>query len=818
MFVLPLRLTERLTRSRGVILPVDCGALQEEMVAWATGRGWAVTDGAPAAESSCWLWRPRSRQELSLLPAELSDVLILSADDCCLSFPEWGEALPALSAGRQAATFGAFGGWPGALPVARAVETDPADAHRHPATAVLLAPLLPPPPLRAAAGVLAVSALVTPGVAEALGVKPDDLAALIDGGWLWAAPSGWAFPALLRRTLCPAPPPQQARAAALALHDAGHASAALKTLAGAEAWEAYLDLLARVARSGQGEATLRTRWEGLPERWRDTPPGRYLAGLLARTAGDLPAAEELYSRALPELSGVLHAQASNARGVVRAMRGAVEDALSDFSAGAAAGGVSAGEANQNRATLLVQLGRHAEAERSLNAAVSAFRAAGDRQREAHSLETLGSLHFGRGLLQRALPPLRKALSLFLPDDPTQAALAHLNLAECLAPLGELAQAHGHLQQAAELIPDGAASAAVGWLLRARATVALHAGDPAQALAHLGQVYTEDRSLKAETALLAARAWRELGQPEAARAALLAAHSLGLRAALELALLGDSPLDAVIEAARLEEARLELVTGLLGRGRSADLDEALSLIRQHGYLALLDSRAAAPLAGLAQDAETRALFPLRVQLLGPLRFTHAGRTVQLADFPTRKSAALLVALALAEHPQPREGLAERFWPGAKNPLASLQTAVYHLRSVFGVPLVSSERGQLALLFPVHSDLSALRRALGSRDLDGLATLLRPMTAPLSVLPELPAELDEERQQAERVLHDALRLHAEAQPPGDLRRRDALRVLIAADPLDLDARDDLIRWHEQHGEADQADQERRARHEAQRVLES
>ncbi|MFC6801039.1 hypothetical protein ACFQDE_04185 [Deinococcus caeni] len=41
---------------------------------------------------------------------------------------------------------------------------------------------------------------------------------------------------------------------------------------------------------------------------------------------------------------------------------------------------------------------------------------------------------------------------------------------------------------------------------------------------------------------------------------------------------------------------------------------------------------------------------------------------------------------------------------------------------------------------------------------------------------------------------------------MRRRDALRILIAADPLDTDSREDLIRWHELHGEHDLAESER------------
>jgi DNA-binding SARP family transcriptional activator len=200
----------------------------------------------------------------------------------------------------------------------------------------------------------------------------------------------------------------------------------------------------------------------------------------------------------------------------------------------------------------------------------------------------------------------------------------------------------------------------------------------------------------------------------------------------------------------------------------------------------------------------------------LRATHAGRSLQLVDFPARKSAALLVALALARQPQSREQLAERFWPDAKNPLASLQTAVYHLRAAFGLPVVGSERGLLTLLFPVQTDVAALEAALRGADNKALASLLRRITLPARFLPDLPAELEDERAHAERVLLDALRAHADAQPASDARRRDALRALLATDPLDTDSREQLIRWHERRGEHDLAAQEQRVLKEALQAL--
>ncbi|GGL70114.1 hypothetical protein GCM10010840_05140 [Deinococcus aerolatus] len=804
---LPVQLLLRLQGDwAGVVAPVEVGANLPGLTGWAAAQGWTIWRTPPPPEQTAWLWLPATRQDLQTLPDPADNVLVLCGEDLCYTAEDWALALPDQTAAEQAATFAGSGGWPLALALARSRPGDP-QAYRHARASMLLGPVSPPENLGQAARRLAVSPLVTPGVAAALDVAPAAWQALAEGGWLWPAVGGWAFPPLLRRWLAPDPDPGLARLAAQALHDADQTAAALEALADAALWTDHLSLLLQSARAVQGEAALRAQLQRLPERWRTAPEARYLAGLLARVTGDLERAGTLYSRALDDLTGAGTALVLNARGVVRAMQGHVDGALDDFTLAARSDGPTAGEASQNRATLLVQLGRHAEAEDSLNDAVAAFRAAGDLPREAHSLKTLGSLYFGRGQLREALVPYRKALHLFLPELVQEAALSHLNLAESHIYLGEFDQAQHHLQAAAALNERQLSSLTAGWMHRVQAILALQVGEAAQALTALDRVQTEDRSLQAETALLRVRAHRELGQPEQALDILHHASPLGLRAELEGALLGEISIDAIIEAARQEEARLELVTALLHRASPDDLHEALELIRQHGYLALLGSRAAAPLASLAQDPPTRALFPLRIQTLGPLRFTHAGRQVQLGDFPTRKSAALLVALALAEHPQSREVLADRFWPGAKNPLASLQTAVYHLRSTFGVPLVGSERGAMSLLFPVQSDLADLRRALQSQDLAGLAALLRPMTAPLTVLSDLPAELTEERAWAEHLLHDALRLHAQAQPAADIHRRDALRALIATDPLDTDSREDLIRWHELHGEADQAEQERR-----------
>ncbi len=811
---LPRRLLARLQGAfPGVVAPVGVGLGQAALCHWAERAGLVVVDAAPAPGLDGWLWRPARRAELIHLAPSHADALVLADADGLLDADDWAAALPGQPRAVAEASFATCGGWPAALPLAQALPGE-SDLHAHPLASTRLGPLLPPAALLGAARRLAVAALVTPAVADALGVEAERLDALHDGGWLWHAPPGLAFPTLMRRLLCPRPGAAAARRAARALEGDGHVAAALRTLSQAAVWPDYLALLASTARAAQGEAALRAALAPLPERWRSAPAALHVAGLLARAAGDAAAAAGLYTRAIAGgLEPPVAAQAHNARGVVHAMAGEVAAALADFDIAAGAGGVTAGEACRNRATLLVQQARHDDAERSLQAAVAAFREAGDLLREARSLETLGSLQFGRGLLREALAPYRKALDLLLPAQPEAAAMVLLNLAECQLGLGDADAAAALQRDAAALNAIVASPVIAGWLERIAALADVQAGRHDAALSRLQALRSDDAALLAECALLQARVLREQGRAEAALAALEPARPLGLRADVEAALIqGGAALDAAIAEARRHDARVELATALLARTGDADLAEALALIRQHGWRALLDAPAAAPLVRLAEDAATRALFPLKLQTFGPLRITHAGRVLQLSDVPARKSAALLVALALAAKPLPREALAERFWPDAKNPVASLQTAIYHLRATFGVAVVGGERGLLELLFPVESDVAALQRALSAGDARALAACLRHLPQPAAFLPDLPAELDEERGDAQRLLLDALRAHADAQPAHDVRRRDALRALLATDPLDTESREALIGWHERRGEHDLAAQEQRRLDEA------
>lgn len=449
-----------------VIAPVDIGTGPEALQAWAEEHGRTVTCGPPPAELERWLWFPRKRGEV-VAWAETNPTaespLVLTGADTLLDAEAWRAALG--GNGRWAAkTYALARGWPAALPLARGLTGRGAaeEWYRHPLAAVALTPLLPPEALRSAYRALALSPLVTPGVASVLEITPETVEALAEGGWLWPVPGGWEIPGVLRRHLCPLPDPAQAGRVADELHRGGHTLAALTLLREAGAWKAHLTLLAGHLRATAGTDLLRASLRVLPPYWRERPEALYLAGLLARASGDLPRAEDLYTRALPGLPPTLAPLAANARGVVRAMRGNASGALADFEAASCAGGLTGGEAAHNRATLLVQLGRHAEAERSLDDAIAAFREAGDLRREARSLETLGALQFGRGLLAEALTPYEHVLRLQA-EQPQETALTHVNLAEVHALLGDVGAARGHLEQARDLISRfGLAGWRAGW--------------------------------------------------------------------------------------------------------------------------------------------------------------------------------------------------------------------------------------------------------------------------------------------------------------------------------------------------------------------
>ncbi|MCD0162898.1 transcriptional regulator, partial [Deinococcus sp. 6YEL10] len=111
MAPLPQRLLSRLDRASGVVAPVDVGANQPALRAWAAERGWSVQRTPPVPGQRDWLWCPERRGELGQLPADQTGALILCGADLLLDATDWSAALPQLSAGQHEATLAYSGGW-----------------------------------------------------------------------------------------------------------------------------------------------------------------------------------------------------------------------------------------------------------------------------------------------------------------------------------------------------------------------------------------------------------------------------------------------------------------------------------------------------------------------------------------------------------------------------------------------------------------------------------------------------------------------------------------------------------------------------------
>ena len=396
------------------------------------------------------------------------------------------------------------------------------------------------------------------------------------------------------------------------------------------------------------------------------------------------------------------------------------------------------------------------------------------------------------------------------------ALLRVNLAEVWLMMGKHAAARRELDEAEKEAEARGDARTLGYVQVNRALAALSAHDDDEAERRLQGVLQReggDAHLEAEAHLLMARCLRLRGESAEAAAHARSAAGLGLRAALEAALCEKAPLDDIIAQARREEARFELATALLHRGSESDLREALELIQAYEYKVLLEQPAhAVKLAELArEDAALRSLFPLALTLFGPLRVHFLGRSYTLADFPTRKSAALLVKLAVSETPQPRELLADLLWQDAGNPLHSLQTALYHLSRTLGVPVVEGKRGSLSLLYPAQLDLSAFTRqarALLEAPPFARSEAIREALAraPEALLPELPEWFEEERREAETLKLRLLRRLAELEAPEPGRAAETLETLLRLDPYDVEARERLIAHYQALGEDELVRRER------------
>lgn len=816
MVLLPPLLHETLERApRVVIAPVGIGFGQEALAEWAREEGREVHRDVTSLSGGPLLLLLDRRSRLAEIPHHLplADTLVLEESQVLFDLRGWGRALPGSPDSFVRATFEQSGGWPAALDLARRIAQTELPLHRHPLAIVALERLLPSGEERRALERLAGAPFVTPDLHEPLGVGNDVLAELDDRGFLFPTRNGRAMPPVLRHYLRPQLTSAESLAIAHLLLKRRLLHDALSTLAEAELWEEYLRLLADEfePHGKDGEANLRRLLGRPPRDTHESSEYRYLVGSLERLRGEVERAQDLYRLARKEAAPELRARIDNARGVAFALQGRLEAARRAFTS-AVRGSRNVrleGESRHNRAGVFIQQVRFGDAEEDLRHAVANFREAGDYVREARSLQLLALSRHRRGLLQEAKRGYEDALELLATlGQPT--TLLRTNLAEVLLLSGRPAEAKAQLEQAAADAQGDAR--ARGYVEVNLAMWTLNQDQPTAAARRLTSLLRQEgleANLRAEAELLLARSLRLQGEGERALGHARAAAPLGVAAELELALCERRDPGDVIEQARKEEARFELALALLNRGASGDAEEALELIRAHDYRILLDSPQHAPtLAALAQnDQATLELFPLHLVTFGSFRVRFLGRQLTMVEFPTRKSAALLLRLALAARPLPRELLAEEFWGDSGNPGQSLQTALYHLNRTLGVHAVGGRKGMVELLYPVDLDLSELERradeildttwAHGSDEVR--AVLMLAQGEPLA---DFTDRFDDERRQAEAILLRLWRRLADLEADQPQRAAEALEMLLRLDPYDLDSRQSLIGIYADLGEPEQA----------------
>jgi tetratricopeptide (TPR) repeat protein len=824
MDLLPPKLRDALKRApRVVVAPVAVGFGQEALSAWAEGSGRSVRrDPASLGEGPALLLCSR-RSSLTEISREvaLDDMLVIEEADALFDRAAWLAALDKASRAFAESSFEQCEGWLLGLDLARRIGDADIPLHRHPLAAVALERLLPEGPLREALERSATAPLLVPELHRRLRIAAAEVDELLDAGFLRPVKGGLALPRLLRLYLRPHVEQETDLGVARVLASRRHLDEALSVLAEAELWKPFLELLAEEFEPAASEGEARLRWwlRALPRAAHSHPEYHYLVGSLERLMGDLDRAQGRYRSARKLAAGELLARIDNACGIAFALSGKLEDARRAFGAAArgAGGGPGGlrleGEARHNRAGVFIQQGRFAEAEEDLRHAVANFRQAGDYVREARSLQLLALSSHRRGLLDEARKGYAEALELLgTLGQPT--ALLRTNLAEVLLLMGEASEAKAQLDQAAtEARHDARAR---GYVEANEALWSLTQGQAEAAARQLRALLRGEgleAHLRAEVELLLARALRLLGDSEQGLAHAQSAAPVGVAAALEQALcrggeLGGE-LDEVIERAREEEARFELATALLNREGPGDVEEALALIRAHGYRILLDSPRHAPaLAALAEnDPATVELFPLRMSAFGGFRLRFLGNTLTLAEFPTRKSAALLLRLALASRALPREALAEEFWGDTGNPVHSLQTALYHLNRTLKAQVVGGRKGTVELIYPVELDLHELERVAAEAEEGTWSASPESVRRALALaegeaLGEFPEWFDEERRRAEAVRARLWRRLAELEAAQPQRAAEALETLLRLEPYDAEAHRSLIGIYAQLGETDLA----------------
>jgi DNA-binding SARP family transcriptional activator len=809
------------TAPRVVVAPVGVGFGQQALARWAQrNHRLVVRDPSGLGREAC-LFIPQRRRQLESIHLDHPDEgLFLHEADLTYTKGEW---LAALGTAREAyaeESYHLSQGWPEGLLIALQLSQrqDAIPLLHHPLAQAHLGRFIPKDVSRDTLSRLASSPLLIPELYDFLGLTPGLVAELYDRGLLYAADQGYRLPALLRRALHQPMPPQRALELAQILASKHLHSPALEILREHRLWEAYLELIVETYAPRSGVQALREHLSQVPPSHRNLEAYEYLTALLRRSSGDIAGAiqrlQSLQQRASPRLQ----AWVINALGVAYGMQGNYSIAAECFKRGLAQTQVSPvhGRLLHNLGIAQLHLHRYREGAEALAKAASLYRDLGNPVEEAMSAENLANAKVFEGYPLVALAEFSR-LSPICPG-----SLAQVNMGRAYIQLGELEKAKQTLQTARLKASEAGNQRTVKYSEVVQAQVALLEEQPELAYGLASGVLhtTQEADLRREAHLVRSQVEFRRGNLEAAREELAHAANITFSHKTEAVRQGLSPLEPTLEEAREAGATFDVAQLLMLKGDLASLREALSLCQHNGYGLLLQhpfySHHWLPL--IKADPSCWAAFPLSIQTFGGFRVSFLGKTLGLRDFPTKKIAALLLALALHSRPQKREMLAEWLWTELNHPLDSLQNAVSKLRSLFLPQLISSSKHQLSLNFPVVLDYVEFvkqARAFLETPGPGLEDFIQRHSEPW--LPELAELFPLERSEVERYQHELWATLAEQQQGENTSLAlVAYRHALALDPYSERAWQGLIAAYEKLDNPEMAAKARRSMAEALREL--
>lgn len=804
-----------------MVAPAGVGFGQQVLALWARRNNRRiVTSPADLSREPC-LFIPRRRRDLeSVHPGCPGEALFLHETDLIYTKAEWLGALATAREGYAEESYRLSQGWPEGLLIAAQLAKRP-DVFcllEHPLTRAHLGRFLPQDLPREALTRLASSPVLVPELYGLLELEAELIAELYDRGLLYAADQGYRLPALLRRLLFRPLSPERALEVAQILSSRHLYTPALDVLSEHGLWRAYLDLLVASYIPRTGSQTLREQLDKVPLEFRDHSTYRYLMALLRRATGNLEEAvqhlEWLYPTASPELQGWI----INAIGVTYGMLGNYSKAINHLSEGLskAAHPLLYGHLLHNLGTVYLFQNRYYDGAKSLTKAVEAYRNIGDSQQEMFSTETLVTARVFQGYPRVAL----EEIGLIKMSSPSP--VISNNKARAFIMLGELEKAKENLIMAKQVAESADIPRSAGYADAILAQVAFLEGQLDRAYSLAGNVISinNEANIQGEAYLVLSRIEFQRNNVEAASNYLARAANITFGYKTEAVRQGLSPLEPTLEEAREAGAMFDVAQLLMLKGDLESLREALSLCQQNGYGLLLRhpyySHHWLPL--IKADPSCWAAFPVTVQTFGGFKVSFLGKTLTLADFPTKKIAALLLALALHERPQNREVLAEQLWGELNNPLDSLQNAVSKLRGLLFPQLICSSKSQLSLNFPVVLDYREFvkrAKAFVETSEPGLEDFIQRHSEPW--LPDLADLFPVERSEVERYQHELWTLVAEQQEQENSPLAlVAYRHALALDPYSERAWQGLIAAYERLGNPEMAAKARRCMAEALREL--